>query len=80
MPGLDFKLQLVSTFILKGNLQDHPQARSRVLQPHSGFKSDLVTDPFRDLTYPKPSDTLPTEHNQVSDDQRPLENPVGNAI
>lgn len=80
MPGLDFKLQLVSTFIMKGNLQDHPQSRSRELQPHSGFKSDLVTDPFRDLTYPKLSDILPTDHNLISDHQRPLENPVGNAI
>lgn len=80
IPGLDFKLLLISRFTLKGNSRDHPRTRSRVLQSYSGFKSDLVTDPFKDLTYPKLSDILPTNHNLISDDQRPLENPVGNAI
>lgn len=80
MPELDFKLLLISPFTLKGNSWDQPHTRSRVLQPHSGFKSDVVTDPFRDLTYPKLSDSLPTNHNLISNGQRPLENLVGNAI
>lgn len=47
---------------------------------HSGFTSDLGTDPFRDLSCPRLSGILPTNHSLICDGQRPLENPVGNAI
>lgn len=52
---------------------------SRVLYSHSHFRSDLVTDPFRNLIYSKFSDILPTDHNLIYDDQKPLENPMENA-